>query len=1580
MKAQRHVLSALWQIVLAFYIATYFGVSDGQQRGRTSLSTRDVFQRQTNRIGFGGKEVNEKAVVLLQEDGSVDYVKTLLLELPSGVALDDITFFQVSSNEQVLNIADNGNLLKANSDRIVNVTCTLSFDEMVGKTTYTLSAKRKSSGEIFSSVSIPFTITGMTFFTEVNGKLTIVSGATRKYEIPYQDALPGVVSEARQIRVVVQYPDGSSSSNSIIHALKSAETLRAKLFGLTGQFRHDDAQCKTWNPVALGSSKKLVLPSGCGYGFYTDFSGHLCFGILFEPYRAGNFRFEFTWPGLTSSTSKMSTELFETSLDVFVSGTPPVAVGGILPSHGLFRPEGGEFLTCTIINADRYNISYFFVEVTNVTGAFEMIPGSFKEYGFPFFNAEVSFVTEPGSGTDLSWSLYAHVGSFVDGDFVETDNVAAIAPGPTKIVSYDNKALRIDRITPSIVDEQGGTIITVEGYFSHFDASRDGVFLSGIKLQRERISSVSSTKIIISSPPKSVLGESYEFFMTVMIGNGVSNEMTFSYIVKHAEVRVSQSGTTEISEDFYGVGDCTPVRFTAVVVPFTKQIESYHWTFFDNSNSDTDLLKTEAFVYADSTAQTLELLPDSFDVGTYTLRISVQMFGGNILETEILLERKHVTTIGAFILKPPERSIAFPDTPLRLSAVVRPPGDCYSGNQTMIFQWEAFGEVQTFSAQNASDSPAVGQLTTTPARLGWEYVVPREVLTVGTHTVVFKVWMDGQTEVSGQAMARVVIRESSLEAVIRQGEDHLTANYLSILNITGTRSYDPDIVGDLKNDELSYEWSCRQSSSPDFSDEASSTCISALLPNTSPPHFPVNIGVIEGMSDVNYLQYQLVVRKGSARASKPKVIVVEIKKDGKLSHLEEYSVSLNGADGKILDWSDVPHYEQTILEVTAPNATWTYELVYPNILDFFSSSYLISSPLFYSLESNIFSVSGNAKSLGIEAGKLSPSTTYMFRILFDKSEHSEATSVTVSIRTSEAPTIGFPTPSVTNGTTETMFTLTAGIPSMTSTFSYYFILTDSIGNEYCVGGCTGYDVVHFQIGRPGNYSMSAYVLDMQGKALLDSATLKQRITVVDTGIVPDYFSMLGVMFANGNDNSWTHLARDLALILLEPDKFEIQERMLLEPTARGATSLEDLLAARMGIVAELSIGSRKIYCTSYPNSYHGWDCMQFALVLSKQPIMDESTVYNILQVLRCCVKKTPARTVNRMGFGFPTVLGDLHRLAKTIYLGGSSRRRLLNIPTTPANLIADLHLETGESMAETMVSAKLAGYAEQKDIGNTGELGQVSVVVASNPQHLPARIINGKMRKMVGGRSQNEMFYATDQCLSKVFSRTADKRRVFLLHTTENFVRYGFQDDPIRPLLAENLYRVQVYERNEETGHFGEVSATEGDYCFCWRLPIERKQAFLESSIDDMPGLLTISNLKSFNKSISDKGEAFTYVYTSSKTSDFNAKEGWVEACRQGVGLVASTIVPRDSSNVLADPTVPRVLGLGAGGVMGVVLGGLALVVIAIACSWIFAVRSMSDSAAPMATLVPNELYVERDVYGRETIFDVNAVRIRSNE
>lgn len=1512
-------------------------------------------------------------IVLLQDDGQIDLVKTFVLNLPAQIAPSDVVFTQSCSDQNVLPIPGGANVLAVSSSTsAMNVTVSLTFDGMVGQANYTLAVASKSSNTPIDQVTIYFIIAGMTFYEQTSsGNLRILSGEENRFTISYEQAASINIVQTRQIKVFVQYPDGTSSASlpNTVTSLPGGGSLITMVQGAVGQVSHNSTTCPGNGISTLSVAGSIQFPPTCGCGFYWGQSGQLSYGINFQPNRAGIFRIFFTWPGLTANYPALSLEALVLSLNIDVTGTPPVTLVRIDPPETLLRPEGGELFLCDLINVDMHRATSFELRVDDVSKPFPMLPGSYIPATAPSFSSKVSFISQPGQGSDLKWRIFYQTVKQANGVTFFSYEPVAFLPSFVNEFTYDSLNITINSIVPSTGPEFGGTQITITGYFPGFHKECHGIFFSGKKLDNSYFVQVSPGVVIIQAPPRLVLGSAYEYLVTLRMGNAVSNAVSFTYSSGQVSLRISQIGTSEVSEGSFMVGDCSKPRFTAILSPCTSSPRTFFWTLVKDDESGTDILQTTAFQYVNSTSQAIELDSSSLQVGVYTLRVSTTI-GTIMVVEEIMLLRQNITSIGAVLFHSEKRTITDPDVPLRFHAFVQAP-ECYTGNQTMVFEWSAFGEVQQYTSMNATGSFVEGALTSMPVRFGWEYIVPPDKLVVGTHTVTFKAWMAEAESITGQSISEVVVEDSPLVAVIRHGETAVTANHRSTLDLFASQSYDPNVIGVQKFVGLKYQWTCRQSQTLNFTEQVSSNCVPALIPTSSGSEFSVPVNVLQSSPSINYLQYTLVVRK-EGRTSPATSLIVHITPGGFLPSLSDYSVSLENAQGVTVPWDQASHNDILILSVTSSqSSTWVYELLHPDIPEFFSSIMLLNHPAYYKPTSDIFAISGNTKPLALRAGALNPYTTYTIRVRFEANHKHEETAVVVQIRTLESPSLMTLLPFNSNGTTSTFFTAVSGAPTILPSLAYYFILTDTDGNQVCLGGCTGHPVTHFQVLRPGNFKLTGYLADSQGKAQLATDSVTTNITVHADPSVSSQ-ALYEQFFSHGNDQSWIQQAQDIAISLVTAGS--PAERTLLDGSIPSVVSRQEEEAQQLDKANYIADGAKRLYCSSYPNTYHGEDCVRLTYRLSKLRFLGEETLYSLMQIISCCVKKTPLRTIKSMIPWLPNFAKELNRLTINLATGGNTRRRLLQTAGGPANQFADAQLWIGQLLADVATSGKPDGFGAVYDIGNSNTAGYVSVVSATRESHMPIGTVNGVLRRVVPGPSVNELFYLRDICLTDLFLTTPPRRRIVVFQTTDNFVLRGFQDAPLRSNLVDKLYWTQVFER-DTNGALQPITIQGRDYCFCWRLPVEQLREELARAVDDMPGLFKVVDIKRYQVDANGKGEVFNYEYTGSRTSEFNATSGWMEGCRQDIGLVSTTVVSKTSANIVADRK-DRIFGLGGTAVVALVVGALLLVLVATIAAWIIAMRAMVDDG-PVMEMEAAESYVERDVYGRGTGLE-GAVRLQS--
>jgi REJ domain len=1566
--------------------------------GRDGLSRHQQLRRLSMRQAAAQKA---QQITLVQEDGVVDAVQSFFFALPAGVSIADCTIEQTSSNFDVLDVSDNQNMiLSSGGSGQLNMTVSNAFDQFAGKTAYGVTVKHK--GNMIYSSQIDYIIVGLTMFRQSGaGEKHVVSGDMSSYPISYQDAMASTLADVNQIRVFIQYPDGTNSDSTSSGLFPKSNTLTVTPLKFRGQYKHDPLTCDSRKAGKLTTATGLSLPVGCGYSFYRNEQGALCFGIIFEDNRSGDFSFDFSWPDLVSGVPALAEQGFETRLGCSVTGLPPIVVTNVEPANMLFREEGGQTLTVTFFNGDLRPTNSRQFRIGGQIVTFSEAPGSYTNLGgFGGYKQTVKFITEPGTGTNLPWT-FEYLESTSATDISVT--TAVVLPSVTFLFSYDDRPIQLTSLSPlKSSSDAGGELVTAKGYFAGFDPEVDGIYFNGHRVPASYIRSFTDTELKFTLPPRSEIGEGYEFDVDVRIGYATTkDEISFIYIVTVASVYISQSGTSEAAgNNVYRFGKCTPVRMTAVTTPYTNQVLTYQWslTAITAEDSALELIGAMSNPSVSRSTQTMEILPEQLAIGMYKLHVQVELVGTKTEQT-ITLIREDTITVGTFILQQPPRSIAYPETPLRLSAVIRPPGECFSGQSGLMLEWTVLGRTQIFSSQNATGIvKGDGALVETPARLGWEYLIPQTDLVYGEHEVLLRTWMESDLSVSGSARTKIQILPAPLQAMIRSGESMMTINSNTSLTMFATGSYDPDEKFLSSNltaaGVMSYAWSCDQTSgATDFSNEASITpCGMAFLPKgENAESFVIAREMIDALATkVRALKYGLIVRKDGRSSVAVSMIAKIDSAKGKQGFLSGYTLAILDAEKYLQDIGSVKYHNPVILSVTAPSdeISWTYALVDPPVKTLLTSANLIQSPAFYSPD--VTSFIGNQKPLGIEASRLNPYTSYTIRVSFTGSAEYEDTDVYCTFRTSSEPKLTFPEPSIMSGTTMTQYIVTAGVSQDDSLFSYFFIMTDEFGHDFCIGGCTGRNVAYFRIGRAGKYSLSVVLFDTQGRAQLARKTLTSQLVVKASSEQHDVYAELDILFANGDDNSWTQLAYDAALVLQEslpstattalatttvPGTFSATTAATMAPggtstskiTSAGFedSSFRQTLLTTSDKVATLSKGLRRIFCASRSTSGHSLLGAEIATILTAVDNVLTATIYDLMATIECCLESPPAGTVAKVGI--PEFLKNVATQVTNID-GSGSRRHLLQTTATDAtirNLAVDVDLWGAKMLTASSTVCRSEGFTEVLMDGT------FSVAVAANNEQLPAFTVNNNRRRGIAANDDEEMvFYATGVCSDSMYAASGDKKRFLSVRSLANIFSGGnFQDPPPGGYLSDFLYRTSLYERNAN-GKLVEVNIEERqdvDPCFCYKLPVKYRKDELNNGLGVVASMYSVTNIKRFGVDVTRKGEAFSFETDGFGTAGFNINKGWVDVCSRSIGFAGSTVGKSSSQNALGGGW--KLIGSQKAGIVGVVLAGLIFVVVAVVASWVIATKSMAAGAAQPVALEAHSLYVERDIYGRGTIF-----------
>ena len=1554
--------------------------------------------------------------VLLQADGSTELVERFHLQLPHGVKPSDVEYFQTSSNLNCLDVTQDRNIIPTRTGHFLNITSTLTFDKLPGVAKYTIGVQKRGSNVVLYEISITYTVVGFALYKKrPSGGVDVVSGDSNiGYQVPFHKAAKKQIDPEDRIYVFIQYPDGTTSDHlpQSTQRLPLGSTLVSKIESSLGQFNHDPQRCDIDVIGTYSSTNGILLPAGCGFGFYRDAPGNLLFGFKWNPYRVGALRLHFSWPGLTAVNTDLAEESFETSLKAEVTGSPPIVVTKVEPTDTLFRTEGGQPVRVTFINGAQKPIADMRIQIAPGTFA-KLVLGTMSPIQEPERTQTAVFVVEPGTGGPYD-AVVQYTEPFPSGTRTTQPWQNAVMNVPFK-PNYDEKTLFIESITPTSGKTEGNTLVTLTGYFSNFEPNRDYIAFSGIRLPAKNVEYATPDTIKFKLPPHSMLGSAPEYEVTVSVGNGISNRVRFFYLVDpdHVIVEIMATGTTNNGDGRFRISECTPVSFTAIVTPSTKQVLKLEWSLTTGQDLGTDLLKTKPeFKSLDTSTATIRLSPEQFEqLGTYILTATIALEGG-VVKNSIILVRENITAPGVTLLKIPKRYVSWPMTPVRVNAVVTSPGSCYTGEQSLRFEWEVFEHKYDFMPSEATGDARLPPDGIHPGRLGRELIIPQGSLTPGVHNVTLNIWLGNATEPSGMATTTFEIITESLIAVIRNGEVVVETNSLTDMEIFGTNSYDPDVSGPRSNEGIEYKWSCFFSETPDFAGK--SKCPGTIMPpkSVSSPAFTVakeQVAKLNGKR--KYLRYNLEVAKGSKKEST--TMLVKVTPNGSKPLLMDYSILLEDTEGNPINPAMVPTYHSVVIKTDAPGGTkWTYEVVEPAVVDFQFAEMIVESATLYSPADK----DGSRKPLAFAPNKLSAFTPYKVKVHFGETATTAATSVVYEFKTMETPRLGELKPLPSEGDTTTVFTTSVGLPIPDGRFAYYFYVTDSEGNEACVGGCTGHPVTYFQLYTPGTYTLKAKLFDKRGYSLLDEKILPQPLVIKPSGNEKDAIKLLPSSFKTGDDATWMQVANDLSVAAADSSPSREALEMIFgrsydelaasgalkpgnialslpspEPTpeitpegfsgqpgssVRGGytqgTSTEQYGRERNAARSIVASGMRKIVCATTPNAQMGRNALLLVLRTLSAPYITADTWYDLLFITKCAVENSaPSDAVDADDI-LPTILGALYRHAEILDSQGPTRSRLRSSGPV-GSLAADAATIVGQLMVRAFGAGKLDGYKMTKDLGPSGRFGYVSMFVGSAADQMDAASVNGKPRHVLKGKSKDEMFYIHSARYGTVFPAGAVAKRFVLLHSTPNFVKNShLQSEPVGGNLGNSIYWAQVYGRAKSNGRLERLRPESTEPGFCMRMPVTNKNKFFATSVSRMPGMYAHTNVKPLGVEATKRGQYFNYEYGGIKVIEFQVaeKNGWVEACHTAPKLFGATSVDKSTDSAARSIGLQGAVLAGDNGVLipYLVGGALLLAMFLVLVAWLMAVKGGGDGD-------PDDAiggFVDRDADGRQAAAALN--------
>lgn len=1535
--------------------------------------------------------------------------------------LKDYRISHRSSDPSILSSSTDVELQFIENSRSVNISATFDFDRFPGMVNYTIEFRRGLDNSLYDYLQVEFLAAGLAIFArDRSGGRVLLTGGERQLRI--EDYTQILLQQRYEFGAFVQFLNGSNSDS--FSSLSKANSfgiddLTISFLRYRGQINWDQDVCNVGGGIWDGSS--MGLPNGCGMAFsmgHTNGSRYdgLHFGLDFQKYRSGRLEILFTWEPFTQATD-FEDELFMTFLKISVGGNPPPVVHLISPNV-LFDQRGGQQLHVEMFNSQAARLHSFLVEGAN--NPFQVKEGSYKVHDGPIdFYETVTFITTPGIGQNLTWSINAT--QMTSGR--EQAITFQDATDPKYLFSYLSGTLQLDYLTRTVVSEQGGELVDAVGSFPGFNPAKgDGILFGNLQIDQSYITSYSKDRIRFAVPPMSQVGKSYSYDVQVEISQSVSNGVLLTYSSAAAQVKFEAFGSSyDDSSDSHIVGTCGTSTFIALLEGWHPHNFTYSWRIL-NGQSENVLPGSN---------------PTNFEIRNETLRVSHKLFTSFTDEYRIIVDltnefikasytakvkKVNQSVIGVSLFAPKCRTLAYPEVNLRVIANLEMP-PCYQNATKLMYEWtyersmaepdsaeenitriiltsdlkatvrnsDLVSEQYLFSYQNNTGT-VLNRIT--PTRLGRELVIPQRDLRGGQNKVTLKVYAENNSAISGTAQRITTIEKSPLIALIGSGESVRSISKSLPYSMSASGSMDPDVDFVASKEDLKYKWSCFYYFQNNSLAPNSTVCDQDLLPKNSETakEFTVdalnisNLGSDPTVKDLPLnIVYTMEVSKDTRAASVQQHLLVN---DADMLQVTPFSgIKLQNAHGDLVDLNGVRSWEPLVikpLKNANSDVSWKFQLLSPEVernTFLRSSNKLITGNGYY--KPSILSGSQQQFQqlpLGIKAGELRQHEKYNFSITFQEQGRLE-NEVFLNIRTKETPALVFPALLNSEGGTNTTF---HGFASTTfdskEGYLYYFYLVDrSSGREYCVDGCTGSHRVSFSIARPGNYTFQARLIDASGMTLLAEKNNSRTIIIQSNddplqNIERDQAEM-ELAFLRGDDGMYTQRAFYLTESLAEEDA----------KTRPVASNDENVTQYVNNWIDRTSA----ILKNSAPNTQSARSYISLAAAYAKlKRVENEETLYQLISLVSDSIGRTPddesldtrrdkmfsskmletSMTSELMRFYNFTITHAISKLST-----GASRSRLRPPDGSVNNLLLDLVDLLMRQVTVVVSKDQVCGYEQSLNLNvPDGEPDSSLVQEGSTPplgvsQLKVAVKCNSDQGMNLQGMSSNFSW------CPEVYDVTAvSERKLFTLGETFDYVYLsGIQGEnrtESTRLVHINVTTLGSGNRLVSALPESEVIPLAEDNK-CYRVEMQMDESVQPQQAEECSSIdaYTLYPTKTFGTQYSMPYENEAYMRrTAGINSSASPDESSVSATTNHLGLYGASSTDCTPNQVITIPGLSNILGSGTS-LAGMLVGVLLFVLIVTGLTYILfsTIFAAATKEEPTALEEGRQPYVERDYFGR---------------
>ncbi|GAB0490691.1 hypothetical protein MMPV_001928 [Pyropia vietnamensis] len=658
---------------------------------------------------------------------------------------------------------------------------------------------------------------------------------------------------------------GVNSDSAVIVPFASLEHAPVNEYAVRVQLPHD-------GPIHVLQGGGGGLAGGRREGPTVTGDNAATFSFRIALYHTGSVGVHLLWETLTVGWEAVfGGEVYENFVPIVVTGAPPPAVVRI-DAPPLLRRQGGEEVVLSLLNMGsavdtRLLVAGVAVPYPIVPGSLTQIPGT--DLGEPVWTS--THLSTPGEGQLLNWTVEVEFGAPRKAEVVTAVDITdrfSDSGTPFEVtktlLSYEGSPLTLRRVDPPYAD--AGAVISLDGYF-HEGNNTDGIYvvLNGRTLPTAALLHKNTTNIQFVLPPRGEVGSAYDVDVQVLTNFERSNARPFRYVLHDFVAAIDVVGASlDASRSLYVIGGCAETRFIATLPSGMSANVTYSWRVLwaeaPNGSLPLEGLGSSMRINVSTLVLPRNFFPTrpkQWTAGTpqlpdaaYTFTVEVQAMSSAssalVARAGVRVRSTNTPSLGVAIRRPRPRSVARPNVPLRLSAVVTvPPPECFPDlTRAITYVWTYEGVSRTFTSSNMSEVVSADERvwgnSSMPGKLGRELIIPQRALRLGDRRATLRIFLTDLPEVFGFAEQTISVHRSPLELRIGNGEAGITRDGGLGYTVSATGSFDPDdafLPAELPPSTITYRWECRMGVA---ADAMTLDCDDGLLPRrVLPPSWSI---------------------------------------------------------------------------------------------------------------------------------------------------------------------------------------------------------------------------------------------------------------------------------------------------------------------------------------------------------------------------------------------------------------------------------------------------------------------------------------------------------------------------------------------------------------------------------------------------------------------------------------------------------------------------------------------------------------------------------------------------------------------